>query len=128
MKSILIVDDDLGFVYWLGHLLDTLTHSALPAESVPDAARLVRQLDLKVDLLVLNPKLSGGVDFIAALRRSQPNIRVIGIQDDSWELAKVPGVNATHPRPTDFNESTITAWIECIEQVLGETIAGDNRS
>src|SRR5579862_1947430 len=60
LKTVLILDDDLRFGFWLGHLLDAATvYSALPARSVPDATLLVRQLNLKVDVLVINLALTG---------------------------------------------------------------------
>jgi hypothetical protein len=120
MKTALIIDDDLGFVFWLGHALDSLAYSALPAKSIPDAALLVMQLDLTVQVVVVNPALPGSADFIAALRRSQRGVRVVGILKTSSLVPHIQGVNATHQKPTIFDDSAKTGWIDCIENVLAQ--------
>jgi len=105
-------------VFWLGHALDAASYSALPAKSVPDAALLIMQLDVRVDVLVINPALSGGPDFIAALHRSQGDVRVIGILNDANQVVHIPGVNASHPKPAILNEAAKAEWLQCIESVL----------
>jgi hypothetical protein len=118
LKTVLIVDDDLGFVFWLGHALDTLSYSALPAKSVPDAAMLVMQLDLRVDLLIINPTLTGAADFISALHRSQKDARAIGILSHPSQIVNIPGISATQSKPTVFDQSAKASWLECVEDVL----------
>ena len=118
-ETMLIIDNDLGFVFWLGHLLEAASHSALPAKSVPDAALLVLQLDLTVDVMVINLALSGSLDFIAALHRTQKNLRVITIRDDVEQtLGYIPGVHASHPRPAVLDEAARVHWVRCIESVM----------
>jgi hypothetical protein len=105
-------------VFWLGHLLDAASYSALPAKSVQDAALLVMQIDLKVDVLVINLALSGAAEFIAALHRSQRDLRVIGVRDDSTEGMTIAGLNATLSKPVILDEEAKAAWLRGIGQVL----------
>ena len=65
-KTILITDRDLGFVFWLGQLLDDAGYQALPARSSVDAIALQNQFHLKIDLLILNPSLVG---YASSLKR-----------------------------------------------------------
>ncbi len=118
LKTVLIIDDDLGFVFWLGHGLDAAAYTALPARTVPDAALLIMQLDLTVDVLLINLSLAGSVEFIAALHRSQRDVRVIGILDDGQLAAHITGVNATHAKPTVFDDTSKNEWLGCIERIL----------
>ena len=41
MRSILIVDSDLGFVFWLGRALHDAGYEALPAKDVPEATAII---------------------------------------------------------------------------------------
>ena len=101
--------------------MDGAGYSALPAKSVPDAALLTMQLDLRVDLLIINPLLQGAGDFIAALRRSRRDARVIGILANPLQSPQIAGLHATQARPAEFNHSTKAEWLGCIEQVLAST-------
>lgn len=116
--TVLLVDNDLGFVFWLGQTLDALGHSALPAKTVPDAALLVLQLDLKVDLLVINLSLVGATEFIAAMHRANAQVRVIGIVEDPMSAASIPGVSTTRSKPATIDSAAKSAWIECIQGLL----------
>ena len=118
MGTVLILDDDLGFVFWLGHLLDAAGYSTLPAKRVPDGALLVMQLDLIVDVLVINLALAGGLDFVAALRRSQRDSKVIGVLNDPAEVGNIPGVSAVQLKPSIWNEVARIEWLQCIKRVL----------
>jgi len=118
LKTVLILDDELGFVFWLGHLLDAAGYSALPAKSVPDAAMLIMQLDLRVDVLVINLALAGAADFIGAMHRSQVDVKVIGVLNDPAEAAHVPRVNAVQLKASRLSEAEKLGWLECIQRVL----------
>ena len=118
MKRVLIIDNDLGFAFWLGHLLDAAGYSALPAKSVPDAALLVMQLQLKIDLLAINPSLNGAADFIAALHRSQRNAAIIGVLNDPEQFVGIPAVRAAYAKPEVVNQMAKVQWLEHIEHAL----------
>lgn len=105
-------------MFWLGHLLDAAFYSALPAKSVEDAALLVMQLDLRVDVLVINPALPGAGDFIAALHRSHRGLKVIGVGDDTSGNLNIPGLNAILTKPVIFDEEAKAEWLRGIEHVL----------
>ncbi len=117
--TVLIIDCDLGFVFWLGHLLDAEAYSALPARTVPDAALLVMQLDLSVDVLVINLALAGADEFITAMHRRKEGVKVIGLQKDSLDSTDIPGVNAVYyPSLNILDYAAKAEWLKCIEQVL----------
>jgi len=123
LKTVLILDDDLRFGFWLGHLLDAAAYSALPAKSVPDAMLLVRQLNLKVDVLVINLALAGAVDFIAALQGSHQALQVIGVLSDSAQVPNIPRVNALQIKSPVLNEIAKIEWLQCVHEVLAHRVA-----
>jgi DNA-binding response OmpR family regulator len=120
LKTVLILDDDLGFVFWLGHVLDAAEYSTLPAKSVSDAAQLIRQLDLTLDALVINLAVVDAIDFIDDLHRSQEDLRVIGVLDDPVEGVNIPGVNAVHLKPSIRGEAAKIEWLQYIQRVVAK--------
>ena len=76
MKTVLIIENDLGWVFWLGQALDEIGYQALPAKDVADAISLLRELKSNIDVLIVNPTLKGVVPFIERLRRSHGLPRV----------------------------------------------------
>ena len=57
VKTVLLVDDNLGFAFWLGQALDRAGYETWPARSVPAAESLLEEVPLAVDLLVINASL-----------------------------------------------------------------------
>jgi len=118
LTTVLIIDNDLALVLWLGDMLAAAAYSTWPAKSVPDAALLIAQFQLTVDVLAINPTLTGALDFISALRRSQQDVRVIAVLDDPRQAVDIPALDAAHARPTVADEMAKAEWLECIERVL----------
>lgn len=121
--TVLIADHDLGFVFWLGHALDSLGYSALPAKTVPDAALLIMQLDLQVDVLLINLELEGAGDFVLALHRRYPLLKVIGIIQDSLQSPAIPGITTIQKKPVAIDSQAKIGWIHCIEGLMAKTVA-----
>ena len=69
MHTVLIVDDDLRFVFWLGTALNQAGYEALPAKNFPDAIELLNQIKFAIDLLIVNPALQGFADFVNCVTR-----------------------------------------------------------
>lgn len=118
----LIVEDDLGFVFWLGNLLDGEGYAALPAKNVADAAQLIAQLDLIVDLLIINLDVARANEFIAGMHSRNDRCKVIGMLQDPMQNPYIPGVSAIAPyRPENLDASARAEWLQCIKQVLTNT-------
>jgi hypothetical protein len=119
-KTVLIVDRDLGFVFWLGQHLDNIGYQALPAKGSVDATAILRELHVEIDLLIVNPDSDGASALTEALRRSQGHLKVITISSQEKE-SSVPfrGANASHYRPSFLDEASKAEWLETIERVLG---------
>jgi len=121
LKTVLIVDGDLGFVFWLGHLLDAAGYSAYPAKSASDAALLMLQLDLQPKLLVINPELPAAADFIAGLHRSHSSMRAIGVVEHVDDGSRhCPGMDVCLAKPAVLDDSAHGEWLDCIRQLLGD--------
>src|SRR5260370_6183096 len=47
-RTVLIVDRELGFVFWLSQALDEAGYRAFPAKSIPDANNLLLELNIEI--------------------------------------------------------------------------------
>jgi hypothetical protein len=81
-ETILIIDDDLGFIIWLGLALVSRGYLTIPASSCRNALRLVDELQLPtIDLIMINPGLPGASDVISVLRGRSGSLKVMSIED-----------------------------------------------
>src|ERR1700688_1897420 len=102
MKNILIVENDLGFIFWLGGALVAADYQPWPACGVSDAAELVDKAALPIDLLIVDPSLPGVSKLIAVLRRSQAELKVIALGSEA--KTKLTGINAWRRKPSPAQE------------------------
>ena len=94
--TVWLVDDDLGFVYWLGSIFTEAGCRALPALSCREAVALMKRLGIEPDLIVLNPHLPG-VDRMLQGRVRHPKIVTIGAPPEA--LATSIPIHARLERP-----------------------------
>jgi len=121
-RAILLVDTDLGFLFWLGRALDQAGYEAFPARTIPDAMTLLVELHLTVGLLILNCSLPGAEDFVARMRHSRKNLKVISLVGQE-PLLLTPGVDAICPKPSEINDRSKVAMLRIVHQVLPNTLA-----
>lgn len=118
VKTVLIVDEDLGFVFWLGCLLAEAGYQVWPARNGSDAAALLKELEAKLDLLVINPSAGGAAEFIEDQRRRSDfkTVAVQGSQDESPML--LTGVDVTLTKPQSRDELSELEWVGVIDSIL----------
>ena len=115
MKNILIVDNDLGFVCWLGEVLIGAGYQPWPACSVSDAIALLgRKPSVPLDLLIANPSLQGISRLITLYRRSQAHLKVMAVGSHGEKI--LPGVKAWHEKPSPGDKSAKQEWVRAIER------------
>ena len=115
MKRILIIETDLGFVFWLGQALDSYGYQATPAKNVPDATSLLGQSKTNIDLLIVNPSQEGIATFVKRLRRSQKNLKVIAVTADPHSPV-LKGADATKSKASARDD--ISEWLELVRSVF----------
>jgi hypothetical protein len=120
MKTIVIIDDDLGFVFWLGQLLGDADYKVLPTKGFSDASTLLSELNTEIDLLIVNPSLAGAADFINALRRSRPNAKILAaLSDNDQPAGQVQNADIIARKPRQPDAAASTLWLSVVEQALG---------
>ncbi|MBZ5578895.1 MAG: protein kinase [Acidobacteriia bacterium] len=119
MKTVLIVDSDLGFAFWLGQGLDEAGYHAFPAKNVADATALPDELKATVDLVIVNPALSGAAEFIETFRRRNEGIKVVGLRGDPTRLpAAAARIDLWCRKPESRHPFQRRQWIERVEELL----------
>jgi DNA-binding response OmpR family regulator len=115
--AILLIDRDLGLLFWLGHALDQAGYPSFPAKSVPDAVSLLGELHLNVGVLILDCSLPGTEGLIAALRQSRKFLKVICMNGEEEHIC-VPGVDALCPKPAGFSSRASSKWVKSLREAL----------
>jgi DNA-binding NtrC family response regulator len=114
---ILIVNRDLGFVIWLGVTLAANGYATLPAGTSSAAQQLLDELLVAPDLAIANLEVGGTVELVEALRRADPALKVIAIED-ATSITLPIAVDAAHSRSED-------SWLATVERVLHLRNASD---
>jgi hypothetical protein len=118
VKTILIVDRDLGFVLWLGHILNKSGSVALPATTIAEAAEMVSLLELRVDVLITAPGAVGVREFVEDLRLASPDLQLVGVGTEEDRPRDIPFPEAVWKRkPQGVDESTKWEWVTLIRQM-----------
>src|SRR5690348_9598009 len=125
MKTALIVDADLSFGFWLARGLDHAGYQAYPAKTVSDAAVLLSELRIEVDLLILNAALAEPAEWIEGLRRSNERLRVVALIGDQPRMAGIgTRVDLCCRKPERHDDAKLREWIEHVEQLLPVSLFG----
>lgn len=120
MKTILILDNDLGFLFWLGDLLHGAGLQPVPALSVSQATELLGEFNLAIDLLVANLAVSGAGDLARNLRH-ESHARIVAALPPGAEPEQLPlDVDIALRKPAEFDEHARSEWLDTIRRVLGE--------
>jgi hypothetical protein len=117
--TLLIVDNDVGFLWWLGEIFVEAGYRAVPALNCSQALAAVKKFELKLDLLVVNPALTGVARLAMSLERRNPDIKIVVIREGPIGL-KYPGYryDATLTRPSGWEPITRTDWLRKLRTLL----------
>ncbi|HTW63683.1 MAG TPA: hypothetical protein VME17_03665 [Bryobacteraceae bacterium] len=122
--TVLILDDDVAFILWLGELFTESGYRPFPALNSRQAVSLAKKLAGPVDILLVNPSLPGTrrvIDFLAA---AQPNLRVLLIHDPSTPGAAADSAYPTVERPLAGERVSKAEWMIKIRKMLMRSAAG----
>lgn len=115
MRSVvLIVDQDLGFVCWLGEALAEAGYQSVPALNSQDAVRLAADLNLPIDLAIVDPGLPGVGEAMKKVRDRYPSLRTIAVRAPGQNAVRAIDATATLRRPSG---STRISRQECLKSV-----------
>ena len=117
--TVLIVDSDLGFVFWLGRTLDAAGYQTLPAKSIADATTLLEEITAKIDLLIINSSLSGAAEFVSTLLQSPRPLKVIAVSDVEGPFTTLPGVDVWRTKFQNIvDRAASLEWLHLVHGIL----------
>ena len=118
VPTVLIVDNDLAFVFWLGEIFEQLKWDTVPALS----CRPVKLLGLsEADLIIVNPALNGVSDMLGTFNRARPP-KIVFIGTDAAKRTRLH-FDATLDRPEVGSEVSRAKWTKRIRQMLSKIAA-----
>jgi len=97
-QTVLIVDDDLGFLFWLGEVLTRAGYRAIPAHSVEEATNLTRRLRVTADVVIVNPAVSGAAEWSRGNSRWRRPV-IAAVEDTGDFRASLVGACAIGLKP-----------------------------
>lgn len=115
---VLIVDEDLGFVWWLGEMFSEAGCQVVPALNPDETDSITQELDRAVDVVVVNPELAGISEMIRNLSQSQiPKVVAIRNQDQPENGLFA---HATLNRPSDASQLSQQDWLRSVKILVNE--------
>lgn len=121
--TVWIVDDDLGFVWWLGEIFTEAGCQAVPALSCEQAVSLVNQLNVGIDLLLVNPLMPDVLGMLEILNRARPKLKIVAIGEASPALTAAIHPQAILERPSGSDSISRPGWIEKVRKLLKQLAA-----
>jgi DNA-binding NtrC family response regulator len=119
VKTVLIIDPDLGFVFWLGQILLSNGYDAFPAKGVPEANTLLGELGVEVHLLIINSSLAGAPNLVDELRRSTADLKVLVVAGDAAShIRQIPSPDAILRKPLHTDRVASSVWLRSVEELF----------
>ena len=116
--AVLIVDDDLGFVWWLGDIFQEVGYRPVPALNAQQAASLVGELNVAVSIAVVNPGLPGIRKLIQSLSDADNRVRIVLVRDPNDSRAVQNHAHTILDRPTGVESVSRPEWLKKLRRVL----------
>jgi len=86
-RTVLVADDDIAFVFWLGAVLAEAGYQVVPATNCAQVLSRMNKLKGKVDVVILNPALRGAFQLPPMLEKSGIPLRIVLSQEPGTRLS-----------------------------------------
>jgi hypothetical protein len=117
--AILLIDSDVGFIFWLGKALDLAGYESLPAINIRAATELIEEHRLITDILVIDPFVQGALPFLFHLRQSHPSLKAVAaLPVESEKLPDLSGFEAIRRKPTRLTGDAASEWVDLIDSLF----------
>jgi hypothetical protein len=114
--TVLLVDSDLSFAFWIGRALDAAGYNAVPARDLRAATELIQEHRILVDILVIDPGLSNALPFLLLLRQTRPALQAIAaLSGETEELGSVTDFDVVNRKPRCYTRDALIEWINLVD-------------
>jgi len=114
---VLIVDEDLGFVWWLGQMFSQAGCQVVPTLNSDQTLAFTRDLNLKVDIIVVDPELPGISDIIRTLSSTR-SPKIVAIRNHDAGSRGTVLADATLERPSGWGPVSEKEWLGCVRKLV----------
>jgi len=116
--TVLLIDSDLAFSFWLGQALDLAGHNALPVRNTSAAYELIRDHRLSIDTVIINPVVPNGLSFLSDLRKFFPSLSVVvALPEDGAGLFAVPDCEIATTKPGRLTREAVLEWVHLVQRL-----------
>lgn len=116
--TVLIVDNDFGFVFWMGEIFTEAGCHVVPALDCTEAISITKELNLKIDLVVVDQQLPGVSDMIRTLQGPNRLVKIIVIQDRHIQAIRTIPAQAILARPSSREPISHGEWVDRVRKIL----------
>jgi len=114
----LIVEEDIGFLLWLGDLLTDAGYRTIPSSACRQATKFARELGVPIHLTVANLRMKGATSMLRALGAAHHNLKIIAIgAPESKGPVQVPAT-AILEKPRGSDIVSREDWIKRINRAV----------
>lgn len=118
--TVLVVDKDIAFAWWLGEVFGDAGCYVVPALNCRQALQMVKRLRMKVDIVAGNPGLPGFSKMIRSLSGSRRPVKIIAIVNEGDDAAVTAQGDATLERPSGTSVISRQEWVRRVQEILRE--------
>jgi hypothetical protein len=117
--AILLIDPDVGFIFWLGKALDLAGYESLPAINTRAATELIEEHKLMADVVVIDPFAPAALPFIARLRQTRPFLKAVAaIPPETERSPDLSGFEAVRRKPNHLTPDAAFEWVSLIHSLF----------
>ena len=118
-RAVLMVDDDLGFMFVLAGALASRGIALVPARSVLQARSMLRALTPNVGLLIINCRIHGVCALAAGMVREDRSLAVAGILSSRGQCTRCRHLfGEVFQDPEDRLPELLEQWVTMIRKRL----------
>ena len=119
-RTVLMVDEDLGFLLWLGQLFAEIGYRSVPASSCRQAASHLKKLKVNISLVVVNQGLKGARSLLKTLEGDANRIRIILIRNPTATAFVAVPESAILDKPRAWENIARAEWLQRLRQALAD--------
>jgi DNA-binding response OmpR family regulator len=117
VPTVLLVDEDIGFLWWLGEIFREIGFRCFPALNTADAIAIARAPSIDIALLVLEPGMLGARSVIDAFEnKTMPKILLLA--DNELSTRPALRADAVLVRPSATESISRADWVVRLKKLI----------
>ena len=119
-ETVLVIDEDLAFVLWLGKLLSEGGYKTVPGLNCQEALSLIRELNATVDAVIVDPNLTGVTEMLQSLGSADSPLRIVFTEESPDDVTQALPAHAMLNKPQSWQPISPDVWLQKIQKALAD--------